>query len=564
VVPAGRQGLSETTMDAYRHVVVTVPGVGEAQPGDSLRALAATLPGPPGSYHRSDLVLGHDLYPRLVNSAPALPDLIEVDWSDLRRAPGSWLALLHQVCRLVTGLPLVQFEWCDAAPSVRVQPAYRDVVACTCLWTLWPVLLTLVHAVAVPLGRGQAALLESVVLTALVLLARSQWRRDNRATPAGYAWLAIGLALTGVLWLAPRWTGLATTLSIRVYGLGWLVGALVFVAMAVEVTLRALRDQVSWRRGLAGLTLAALPLALTSALTACLWSLVLNVCLACGSAPVLDALKGWQQTFAAGLGFHLASAEWAMACATAIAGALGLGAALHVAVTRRGAVARGWVAVGLVVVPLLFVLVALCLLLTSRYLHAPLAAKVSSIGAGAGPTAIYTWSLFRLLPLILLLVTPARRLPEVLADACFYVMSPEAGGPSTRRAGQERLAQLLEFLDRGRYDRIHVVAHGQGSAIALDVLQSTTPRHPLVLTTLGSPAGTLYRDLLDWPLDPAALAATEWCNLYHVDDPLGGPIGVEDIDAPLAPGGHTGYWLETPLADRIVAVMRTPLPAAQE
>lgn len=550
-------------MDAYRHVVVTVPGVGDPHPGDTLRALAAALPGPPGSYHRSDLVLGHDLYPRLVNSAPSLPDLIEVNGSEPQGAPRSGGVLLGRLCRLVTGLPQVLFEWCEAPPAVRVQPAYRDVVACTCLWTVWPVLLTLTHAVVAPVVRSQAALLEAGALTLLVLLARSQWRPGRRATVAGYAWLGICLVLTGALWWKPAWSGQLSTLSVRVYGLGLLVGALVYVALAVEVAVRAGRGVIRWRCGLAALLLAGLPVALASALASCLWALVLNAVLVLGSAAQLEALKSWQQLFAGALGFRLVTAEWAMAGATAISGLLWLGAAVHVAAVRRREAARGWVAVGLAAMPLLLVLSSLCFLLTSRYLPVSLPAKALSAGAGLDPAGIYTWSVFRLVPWVLLLLTPARPVLDVLIDAGFYVISPEAGGPSIRRAGHERLARLLEFLDRGRYDRMHVIAHSQGSLVALDLLQGIRLRHPLVLTTLGSPAGGLYRDTLEWPLDPAALAASEWCNLYHVDDPVGGPVGLDGVDAVLPPGGHTGYWSNAVLADRVVQAMQAPLPGAE-
>ena len=216
-------------------------------------------------------------------------------------------------------------------------------------------------------------------------------------------------------------------------------------------------------------------------------------------------------------------------------------------------------AVGLAAMPLLLVLSSLCFLLTSRYLRSP--AKKALSRCRARPAGITPG---RCLPgaWVLLLLTPARPVLDDLIDAGFYVISP---GRAVPRSGVLVTSAWRGcwVLDRGRYDRIHVIAHSQGSLVALDLLQGIRLRHPLVLTTLGSPAGGLYRDTLEWPLDPAALAASEWCNLYHVDDPVGGPVGLDGVDAVLPPGGHTGYWSNAVLADRVVQAMQAPLPGAE-
>lgn len=546
-------------MDAYRNVVVTVDGGGVSVPGASLRALAATLPGPPGSYQRADLVLGGDLYPRLVSAAPALPDLIEVSTDHPPASPSGWARALRRLLGLIMGLPAVRFDWCEAAPAVHTPPAYRDLVQGALLWSAWPVLLTLVHTVVLPVARTNGLLLDVLLIGLLALLARSQWRFTCRVTAAGYAWLGLCLGLVVGLWIAPQWTALATTLSIRVYGLAQLVAAVVLLALTVEIVTRIFHGRISCRCGLAGLSVAALPLLLLSLVGAGLWALGLNALLAVGSPPALEAFRAWQQTYAATLGYHLASVEWAGAALTTLVAALVLGGGWHGALAQRGETTRRWFAVVWVVLPVGAVLLSLYMLLTAPYLGAPLAKLAQRWGAAADVTTIYTWSALRLLPWLLLLATPNGRLLGVFSEVGFYLMPDHGPGLSSRQATCARLGQLLRFLDRGRYDRIHVLARRQGAIIALDVLRTTDASQPLTLTTFDSPAGPLYGDLLDWP--PADVGSAEWRNLFRQDDPLGGPVGAAGVDLPLGPDDRVGVWSDAGLAERVIEVMRAPLPA---
>jgi hypothetical protein len=81
----------------------------------------------------------------------------------------------------------------------------------------------------------------------------------------------------------------------------------------------------------------------------------------------------------------------------------------------------------------------------------------------------------------------------------------------------------------------------------------------LTLTTFDSPAGPLYGDLLDWP--PADVGSAEWRNLFRQDDPLGGPVGAAAVDQPLGPDDRGDVWSDAGLAERVIEVMRAPLPA---
>lgn len=546
-------------MAAHRNVVVTVYGEGGRAPEDRLRVFAATLPGPPGSYQRADLVLGTDLYPRLLSSSPALPDLVAVGGGEVRCSAGGWARALRRLLGLVMGLPRVRLDGGEAGPVGHTHQAYRDVVETTLLWSVWPVLLTLVLSVVLPGARTNGLLLEVLLLGLLALLARSQWRPGQRVTAAGYVWLGLCLALAVGLWIAPQWTALATRLSSRVYGLAQLVAATVLLAMAVEVVTGIVRGRVPRRGGLARLSLAALPLLLLSLLNACVWAVSLNLLVAVGSPPVLEAFKSWQQTFTQALGYHLASVEWAAAgitTAVAVLAACGHG---HGVLTGRGETTRRWLSVILVALPAGVVLLALYMLLTSPYLGAPLAKLAQHWGAAADVTTIYTWSALRLLPWLVLVATPVGLWLGALSEAGFYLMPPDGSGLSSRQAGGERLSHVLRFLDRGDYDRIHVIAHRQGSVVALEVLQSTELSLPLALTTLDCPAGTLYGDLLDGP--GASAGSAEWRNLFHREDVLGGPVGSAAVDLPLPGDDGSGRQVDAALTARVLQVMQAPLPA---
>jgi len=373
----------------------------------------------------------------------------------------------------------------------------------------------------------------------------------------GAAWLGICLVLSVLLWRAPQWRGLATTLSIRVYGLGQLAGALVLLAMALAIGLRMARRKVPWRQGVAVYALAVLPFGLASLLTACLWALVLNAGLALAIGPVLDALKGWQQTFAQTLGYHLAAAEWGAAAVTTLLAIVAAAGGLHSRRARSGRTARGWLLAGLVVLALGGILVAAGTLLSTTYLRAPFGNALRRIGTGRDVATLYTWSALRLVPWGLLLLTALRRPLRALVGGCAGLIATGDARDGDADADGERLRRLLGFLDRGRHDRIHLLACGPEAATAMRVLAGAERRHPLVLTTLGSPVPALGRDLLG--RTTAALPAdVEWQNLYRRGDPVGGPVGDPATDVVLEGTGQGGYWSEPALAQRIVAVLQRP------
>ena len=117
--------------------------------------------------------------------------------------------------------------------------------------------------------------------------------------------------------------------------------------------------------------------------------------------------------------------------------------------------------------------------------------------------------------------------------------------------------------------RVVLVAHSQGSVLATAALVQPGCRpggdYP-ALITFGCPVRKLYQwgfpayltaELLDSLAAPASLA--KWRNINYPTDPIGGKVGIPDVDVPLcdpsacwyvygqnppSPQGHSGYWAD--------------------
>jgi hypothetical protein len=112
--------------------------------------------------------------------------------------------------------------------------------------------------------------------------------------------------------------------------------------------------------------------------------------------------------------------------------------------------------------------------------------------------------------------------------------------------------------------RLIVVAHSQGTIIALDELKAWTgDLPPVTLVTCGSPASHLYQfyfpdlchDFHDPSWQPLFARLERWVNLYRLSDYVGTtverpPLATFDQWA-IAQGGHIGYWTHPAFADAI-------------
>ena len=141
---------------------------------------------------------------------------------------------------------------------------------------------------------------------------------------------------------------------------------------------------------------------------------------------------------------------------------------------------------------------------------------------------------------------------------------------------------LLALLDDPEVTHLTVMAHSQGTMIAVDVFSMTglagdfrrqlTARlkqlRQFHLVTMGSPLTHLYQHYFPFRYPPLSHRAwgrlkstiKNWVNVYRVDDfigtfvepptkawvtsPGGPPL---PVNLPIEPGGHTGYWRQPPV-----------------
>jgi hypothetical protein len=180
-----------------------------------------------------------------------------------------------------------------------------------------------------------------------------------------------------------------------------------------------------------------------------------------------------------------------------------------------------------------------------------------------------------------LLVKPLRTALDLAQDVIFYiyyglergrgVLSRARRGPSTSR-NPVRLrfrAVVTHLLAEERISRLLIVAHSQGTVIALDELAhglhgAALP--PVTLVTFGSPITHLYQTYFpneypgwgDTRWDRFFSRVERWINCYRIGDYVGTRIDPAAIrcdleQAVLGAGGHSGYWTDP----RLIQALRS-------
>lgn len=153
----------------------------------------------------------------------------------------------------------------------------------------------------------------------------------------------------------------------------------------------------------------------------------------------------------------------------------------------------------------------------------------------------------------------------------FLVNSDPKSGYWLRQRIQDRLKVLMtQLIIDEQPDKIVIVAHSQGTVIALDViaqegrgwLQALPKEAELNLVTMGSPYTHLYhhyfRSSFPAPETVPALrqrtggdgsreaSLSRWVNIFRIDDFVGTHVGagVWPTERPVPPNGHTMYWVD--------------------
>lgn len=203
-----------------------------------------------------------------------------------------------------------------------------------------------------------------------------------------------------------------------------------------------------------------------------------------------------------------------------------------------------------------------------------------------GIDKVKSW-LFRIVP------GPAAQTLQTLAG--------EDEQPSSRYRRRQRIQRRLEALideviAGEKSDRLIFAAHSQGTVIMYDYLTNhdglISPSHAAVYTdpittsidvlTLGSPLKHIYRYYYPGYDEPGTQAAENpplmskvqsWTNMFRIDDPIGQDVDLHDgiVNIGIGPGGHTDYWKEHVVCQKIwdmivsapaTAVKSAPAPAS--
>ena len=293
------------------------------------------------------------------------------------------------------------------------------------------------------------------------------------------------------------------------------------------------------------------PIIAVSIAGACLWAFCLLVASRGGKdaseADVRDYLQ-WQKWYLESLKYDLKFAELVMAVVVGFIGVLALFALVFYVVRRwcggnyqeAGRGAQRWMAVILICCPPLLVGAGALIVWHNR-------TQVWS-NTESNILHIYALSMLRVTPYLTFFGTGIGVVLAVAADVVFFLLPP-SHPLSIQGATTKRLRILLDHLGAVSGNKVLVIAHSQGSVIAVTTLDGSDAQVELV--TLGSPIDSLYRCFLDWHLGHAPAV---WANYYRYGDYIAGKIhSVPPADfplgeipgappAPVPKGGHVNYW----------------------
>ena len=158
-----------------------------------------------------------------------------------------------------------------------------------------------------------------------------------------------------------------------------------------------------------------------------------------------------------------------------------------------------------------------------------------------GILAVYGTSVLRTLPVAGWLVGPFSVALRVIADILFYLQPNPKSPAAIANECKARLRAAISCCARIPTDSAVVVAHSQGTVIAVDLRQRGELQFPLL--TLGSPVRSLYCRFLGIDLLRGQQRESPWLNAYRDGDYIAGPLNCSAAhDKCVGAGGHVGYW----------------------
>jgi len=554
------------------------------------------------AYQMGELLIQGESYPSAKGPGPDDPTLYEVNWADIRRPQESRFGVARHILDVILSLLDIASRWHFGAREgdrTKLLGAYGFLVECALLWSLGYTLLARWLYLAKPdpvltLGIG---VLAAAVIVVLGWLLRDSSRALQRA---GLVWALLTLATTAAIAWAPltleKYVSLETFVLFSTFLYSWIafaIGLTLFLGM-VWAGIRYWRHPWQLATRCAA---ACLPIAVLAVAGACVWAIdpaLIGETTDQASRAIAETaankaywhtaknsdkedkythlLSKLQATEARkaelnevqrkalryGL-WHPTSALISTTLALAALGFLVFSAALVCAMVqmrdgKSGLVAnhsiRWLVGIGLPLLTIVAMGFSLYDGIFNLHLTVPPDQPLKTVWDKWDLRDLFWESGFyqRLGVVLLALLVPAGAVAsDIFGDITFWSAS---GTKEFRKVVGERFMKLVNRLLQDVDAIVIIVAHSQGTVIAVEGLQGLSKRDlsRIRLVTMGSPLHSLYKPLFglygDASCGPLA-SLKEWRNFFRSGDPIGGEIKCRKCTnaAPWA-GGHTHYWTD--------------------
>ncbi|MEQ9059876.1 MAG: hypothetical protein RLW61_10695 [Gammaproteobacteria bacterium] len=544
-----------------------VHGVGDPDPGHLLRNVSIGMHEGGASGIRSDLVIDGILYPRLIVD-DGVTSIIEANWSDIAKPRRSALSVLDYLVRIIAALLRFAHKPQPARfPLSGPSAIYRFCFEAFLVFSIYGPLVGLAWKTSEQLGARVIGAIGIGFVTTLCCLT-VYLKKFGGVLWAGWIWASlIGLATLGVV---TKYISINDTLlfATSVYvGSQGVTGLALFFALAHT----CINKSFTWDQRVARMGLLILPFFVISAIGALLWATAIF------SSRILsdNQYQVWQIIYTDSLetlNYPLAFVELTFATLVAfLAVGFLLVGSIYWFVSRKsaqeprprspGQLARRlalWIIAGCAAVYATLVVV---------YSFVAYSSDCRLPWQGLSVWEVYSWSSMRFLPYLFFFIGPLSIATAVIVDILFYIVpksedSESVVDLSAGRMVRHRLLQVIRHqAERG--EQIVVVAHSQGSVIAIDALGRDNNASVTALITAGSPAYSLYDRCLGSTAESRAIddgyafeSPPNWANVWREGDYIGdvqGRSGVREID--LGPGGHINYWSDGGFWEKVWAFL---------
>ncbi len=124
--------------------LVVIHGVGDPVPGNTLRTIHQGLGPEFGSAYREDIVVDGVDYPRLRLGNNSIEEIVEVNWSEIRRPQKSLIGILrHAIYLLIAMLQLSCLPLPKTNAKLTLAKVHRHVFEGILIWCIYPAIVRL-------------------------------------------------------------------------------------------------------------------------------------------------------------------------------------------------------------------------------------------------------------------------------------------------------------------------------------------------------------------------------------------------------------------------------------